>query len=84
MEDISERGTEAVVPLPKRIVYKMLVVESETSVGKGMSITVPARRMLVKGSIHSTRVPGGYFSSKEGLSSQWREQKRPPSYVTLE
>ncbi len=51
---------------------------SETSTENGMSMTVPAKSIFVEGLISSTQVPGGYFSSKEGLSSQSKEQNSPP------
>ena len=83
MDAISRRGMEADVPLSKRAVYEG--VESEKSLVeeltvRGMSMTVPARSMWAVGSMHSTRVPGGYNALMGGLSLRYREQKRPPSF----
>ena len=73
MDAISRRGMEAEVPLSKRIVYKGEEVE-ESAKGKasenGMSMTVPAKSICEVGSMRSTRVPGGYNSSMERLSSR--------------
>jgi hypothetical protein len=64
---ISESGIDAVVPLSKKIVYGRSTgpvgEDSQANAGKGMSITVPETRVFVEGSMHLTRVPGGYFSS---------------------
>ncbi len=55
---------DAVEPLLKRAVYERLQGGLSADIpGKGMSITVPDRSILVDGSIRSIRVPGGYFSS---------------------
>jgi hypothetical protein len=85
MPAISECGINAEVPLSNNIEYDPLgegPSESESVVKRGMSITVPARSILVAGSIRSTQVPGRYFSSMAGLLSRTKEQKRPPSYQT--
>ena len=55
-EAISESGTDAEVPLSNRIWYDG---DPEVSGVMGMSMTVPARSILVVVSIRSTRVPGG-------------------------
>ncbi len=49
----------------------------------GMSITVPARFCPGEELISRTRVPGGYGSLMAGLSLQWRETKRPLSYLIV-
>ena len=62
---ICNNGINAVVPLSNRIVYGRSVRSSledgEASRGKGISMTVPERKMPETGSKHSTHVPGGYF-----------------------
>ncbi len=73
MDAISQRGMEAEVPLSKRIVYKGEEVE-ESAEGEaseiGMSMTVPAKSICEVGSMHSTQVPVGYYSSMGGFSSR--------------
>jgi len=64
---ILERGTVAVVPSSNSIVYGRSVESSEEREeerGNGISMTVPEQSIFETGSIRSTRVLGGYFSSK--------------------
>ena len=49
----------------------------------GISMTVPARFCPDDGLTARTLVPGGYGSLIAGLSSRWRETKRPPSYLIV-
>jgi hypothetical protein len=81
---ISESGIKAEVPLSKRMEYDPLgegPSEADIGIERGISITNLARSIFIVGSIRSTRVPGGYFSSIAGLLSRINEQKRPPLYL---
>ncbi len=66
---IWDSGIDAVVPLLNRMVYGRSVLSSEdaeASIGKGISMTVPERSMLVTGLRHSTLAPRGIFLQIEG------------------
>jgi hypothetical protein len=72
-EAISCKGIDVVVPLSKGTVYESLLGGLLGDVaGKGMSILVPDRRVLVEGMTRSIRVPGDYFFFMWGFLLQRR------------